>query len=340
MRARNEGGQFHDLFDFCERVDLHVVPRAAVEKMIKAGAFDAFGRRAALMQVLPRAAQAADEKQQDRKRGQRSFFDATDDSTGEVALAPEPLPDTPEWPETERLKYEKEALDFYMSSHPLAQYDADLRRYISHSAEQARKIDDGVEVRIGGMMTQVRYSTSKKSSKRYVRCKIEDFTGLAECVMWPSDFERFAEMFEDDRIVLAQAKIERGEGDDPVFVLSKVFTIDQAKRELTTAMLLRMSLLEHNEEHVDALARILKRAPGPCRVELQVIDASGRRARVRLGDAFKVDPGKLALEELEMILGPGGVVFTGRAANCSHSLVGRSKRVDAPVGDSRRIEDA
>src|SRR5439155_1305179 len=62
VRARREKGPFKDIFDFCERVDLKVVSRAAIEKLIKAGAFDAFGaRRAQLWHVLPRALQAAGE---------------------------------------------------------------------------------------------------------------------------------------------------------------------------------------------------------------------------------------------------------------------------------------
>ncbi len=315
VRAREEGGPFRDLFDFCERIDLRTVPRAAIERMIKAGAFDQFGRRSALMQILPRAAQAAGERQHDRKRGQRSFFDVMDGDTngdGEGPVMAEPLPNIPEWPETERLKYEKEALDFYMSSHPLAQCDADLKRYVSHTTEQSRKLDNGAEVRIGGMMSQVRFQSTKKTGKRFARCKIEDLSGTAECVMWPDNFERHADMFENDRIVLAQATIERRDRDEPQFILTKLYTIDQAKRELTKAMLLRMNLVEHRPDQIDVLARILKRAPGACPVQLQVTDGAGRRALVRLGDGFRVDPGKLALEELEMIVGPGGAVFTGR----------------------------
>ena len=313
VRARAER-PFRDLYDFCERVDHKVVPRSALEKMIKAGAFDCFGCRAALMQVLPKAIQAAEEKQQDRKRGQRSFFDVLgDDGVSSAPVAIEPLPDIPEWPETDRLKFEKEALDFYMSSHPLAQYDAELKRYASHAVEQARKLDQGVEVRIGGMMTLVRSFTSKKSNKRYARCKIEDFTGAAECVMWPSDFERFGDMFVEDKIVLAHATIDRPEhADEPVFILQKLITLEQAKRDLTTGMLLRMNLQDHRPDHVDALARVLKRSPGPCRVELQVTDGAGRRARLKLSDDCQVDPGKVAIDELEMILGAGGVVFTGK----------------------------
>src|SRR5437764_1599715 len=162
------------------------------------------------------------------------------------------------------------------------------------------------------MMTLVRFFTSKKSNKRYARCKIEDFTGLAECVMWPSDFERHADLFVDDRIVLVQAAVERPQhADEPVFVLSKVLTLEQARLELTTAMLLRMRLLEHEPKHIDAVASVLRRAPGPCRVELVVVDGAGKRAQLKLGREFQVDPAKLALDELELILGRGGVVFNG-----------------------------
>ncbi|MFL5339173.1 MAG: DNA polymerase III subunit alpha, partial [Gemmataceae bacterium] len=312
VRARQEGGAFRDLFDFCERVDQRVVQKAAIEKLIKAGAFDTFGRRSALFQVLPRAIQAADEKQEDRRRGQRSFFDVLDEANGNAVVTAEPLPDVAEWPEGERLKFEKEALDFYLSSHPLAQHDSDLRRYAVHSVEASKKLDDGREVLIGGMMTMVRFFTSKKSNKRYARCKIEDFTGLAECVIWPDNFDRHAELFVDDQIVLAQATLERMDRDEPVFVLSKLLTIEQARRELTTGMLLKMSLRDHGPEHIEALARLLRRSPGSCKVELLVTDAAGRRAQLRVGRDLAVDPAKIALDELEMIVGRGGVVFTGK----------------------------
>src|SRR5207248_3089950 len=75
LRARQADGPFKDLFDFCERVDLKIVSRAGIERLIKAGALDPLGgRRAALFHILPRALQAAGELQQDRRHGQKNFF--------------------------------------------------------------------------------------------------------------------------------------------------------------------------------------------------------------------------------------------------------------------------
>ncbi|MBV9122775.1 MAG: DNA polymerase III subunit alpha, partial [Planctomycetes bacterium] len=136
VRARREKGPFRDLFDFCERVDLKVVSRAAMEKLIKAGAMDCFGaRRAQLFHVLGGALQAAGELQLDRRHGQRNFFDTFGGGAAGPESAPV-LPEVEEWASSEKLKNEKEALDFYFSSHPLAQHEEELRRFSTHSVEQ------------------------------------------------------------------------------------------------------------------------------------------------------------------------------------------------------------
>ena len=130
--ANQELGQptgFQNLFDFCERIDHRHVSRAAIEKLIKAGALDtlAAGRRASLFDALPRALESAGQVQADRRHGQASLFDSFD--AGEPAPAQEGLKDVAEWTSSERLKFEKEALDFYITSHPLAQHEETIRRF-------------------------------------------------------------------------------------------------------------------------------------------------------------------------------------------------------------------
>src|SRR5262249_49362777 len=109
VRARQEGGPFKDFFDFCERIDSHVVSRAAIEKLIKAGAFRACCRRRQLWAVLPHALQAATELQEDRRRGQRSLFDAFGEDGPAPAAPTVQLPDLPEWPQNERVAQRKES---------------------------------------------------------------------------------------------------------------------------------------------------------------------------------------------------------------------------------------
>ena len=308
-RCRQEKGPYADLFDFCERVDLKIISRQALERLIKAGAFDCFGaRRAQLMQVLPGALQAAGELQQDRRHGQRNFFDVLGGGSDAPPQAAA-LPDIPEWSNSEKLKNEKEALDFYLSSHPLAHHEEGLRRFATHTLDQIAALGQGQEVLVGGMLTQVRFQNTKKGS-RYARCDLEDLTGTVKCVMWPDDFTRYKDEIHEDRICLVKATVERTR-EEPGLILNRILDLDQAQKELTKGLVLSLAAGIHGPTEVEAIARVLQRSPGPCPVYLAIRDAAGKRLQLRLGEEFRINPEKVSTGDLETILGPNRVMFTG-----------------------------
>jgi DNA polymerase III subunit alpha len=314
VRARQAKGPFKDLFDLCERIDLKLVPKAALEKLIKAGALDCFGaRRAQLWHVLPRALQSAEQMQADRRHGQMSLFEDLDGAgTVATAAAVEALPEVAEWVPTELLKYEKEALGYYFSSHPLAQHEEVLDLFSTNKAGQLRDLQGGQEVLIGGMLTLVRLMNTKKArngNSRYARFKLEDFSGQAECVMWPDDYVRYKDLVEEDRICFVGATVERTR-EEPGLVVTRILTIEQAQRERTTGLALALRLGEHGPGHLDAVARVLERARGSCPVFLYVRDHAGKLMVLKASDQFRVNPGTLPREELEAILGPGTVRFS------------------------------
>jgi DNA polymerase-3 subunit alpha len=316
VRARRERGPFKDVFDLCERIDLKVVGRAALERLIKAGALDCFGaRRAQLMHVLPGALQAAGELQQDRRHGQRNFFEVFEAGGSEASAAAAALPDVPEWPVTEKLKNEKEALDFYLSSHPLAQHEDVIQRFSSHRVNQLGELGINQEVFIGGMLTQVRFLNTKRArngNSRYCRCKLEDFTGSAECVMWPDDFLRYKEHVLEDNICFIVAAVERTR-EEPGLVISRILTIEQAQVERTTGMVISLSL-DSDPNVMEGIASVLSRHQGRCPVFLFVRDASGKLLRMKAGEEYRVNPASPVKGELEMLVGPGRVYFS-RPAN-------------------------
>src|SRR5439155_21016967 len=228
-------------------IDHKIVAKAAIEKMIKAGAFDklAGGKRATLLEALPRAIDAAGQTQADRRQGQRSLFESFGEVAPDVVVgaATEGLKDVPEWSPSEKLKYEKEALDFYVSSHPLAQYGDAIERFSSHKAGQLGELPHNTEVFVGGMLTQVRLMNTKKPGRngnsRYARCKLEDFTGNVECVIWPDDYVMFKDLIQEDKICFVQGIVEK-RTDEPVLQLTKVLTVEQGQRDRTTGLLLIM----------------------------------------------------------------------------------------------------
>jgi DNA polymerase-3 subunit alpha len=318
VRARDAGGKFRDIFDFAERVDRRIVQKAAVEKMVQAGAFDCFGKRSAHLAAVAKAYQAADERAADRRRGQKSYLDMIEDEDGADA-GPDPahgLPDVPEWPERERLKFEKEALDFYMSSHPLAQHDEQLRRFRTHDAIEIVKAKTGTEARVGGMIVELAIRTANKGrnlGRKYATFRIEDFTGTVRCIMWSDEYARFQEFVTDDAVQLFEGTLNWQEGRaEPDFQVKKVLSLEEAKREFTKSMLIKLPYGddEGSLRKLDTVAVVLKRYRGNCPVYLSVRDANGKQVQLKLNEEFRVNPAELKVEDLEMVLGPGSVLFS------------------------------
>ena len=311
VRARNDGGRFKDIFDFCERVDAKIVNKATIERLIKAGALDRFGgHRAQLTQILPRAMQAAADRQNDKRLGQRNLFDGSAaETTTAVAETKEVMPEVPPWSETEKLKYEKEVLDFYLSSHPLAQNEKNLSRYKTHTAEEMKHLPADQEVTLGGMFTQIAMKNTQKArngNSRYLLARIEDMTGSAKCVMWPDDFSRFKEEVRDDQPYIIKGTVDRRR-EEPTLVINRILTMEQAQRELARGLYLLLRLGRNQPDDIDRLGAVLRQSPGPCPVFLTIKDAADKFCVLKLGREFAINPSTFSQEELETILGPNSV---------------------------------
>ncbi len=314
VRARTEDGKFKDFFDFCERIDRRTVTKAAVEKLIMAGGFDAFGRRAALFAAVHKGFQAADERASDRKKGQGGLFDdfvAAVESNG--TTGDHGLPDVPEWPDAEKLKFEKEALDFYMSSHPLAQHDEQLKRFRTHDALSVLKLATGTQVLVGGMITQLQVRTVQKNGKRWAMFYLEDFSGQCKCILWSDEYARYKDQLVADAVFLLEGVVEWREGGTTGdLIVKKLLTVDEARKDMAKSLLLRVPYSDQEEalRKLDAVSLVLKRCRGQTPVFLSVRDPNGRQVQLKLTAEFAVNTANLLADDLEMILGPGAVLYT------------------------------
>ena len=311
MAARTEGGLFKDIFEFCERVDPRLVPKTAIEKLIKAGAMDTFcSNRARMMAGLNGAVQGAVHRQNDLKRGQGNLFDLDIGSNGTPTQDSSPeLPDVPAWPEAERLKYEKEVLDFYFSSHPLAVYEQDLKRFITHQIGDLKGKQGEEDVILAGIVTTLKSGNTKKARNglsRFLRFKLQDLSDVCDCVIWPDDLAKLGEDPLADGIYYVKGRLEV-RGDQPSIVVSRVLTIDQAKRELAKGLYLRLRLDTHQNSTVDQLNAIIRKGLGSVPVFLKIHDAMEFACTLKLGKEFDVNPQKISLADLEQLLGADNV---------------------------------
>ena len=115
-----------------------------------------------------------------------------------------------------------------------------------------------------------------------------------------------------DAVHLFEGVLNWSDRAEPDFQVKRVITIDEARREFTRLMVLKLPYAEDDESlrKLDAVSLVLKRYKGTCPVYLSVRDLNGKQVQLKLNDDFRVNPAAVKLEDLEMILGPGAVVFS------------------------------
>ncbi|MBL8785760.1 MAG: DNA polymerase III subunit alpha, partial [Deltaproteobacteria bacterium] len=170
LAARDEGGAFKDLYDFCERADLKRVNKRVMEALVKCGAFDELGQtRRGLWDELDRAIERGQTAQRDKQAGQFSLFGALMAPAPKKKVEVVELVMKEEWPDKERLSFEKECLGFYVSGHPLDRYAADLSRMGMKTIVQLDAIEGPAlrdEVTVAGVIGEVRERISKNGGGR------------------------------------------------------------------------------------------------------------------------------------------------------------------------------
>src|SRR5262249_10534266 len=160
-------------------------------------------------------------------------------------------------------------------SHPLTQLEKELRRFATHAVEQIRQLPAGQEATLGVMLSQVRYRNTQKArngNSRFLRCKAEDMTGAVECLMWPDDLVRHKDEVQEERPVVVKGVVDRAR-DEPTLVLSRILSVEQARKELARGLYLLLKVGVHRPSCLDALAAVLARTPGSCPVYVTVRDA-------------------------------------------------------------------
>jgi DNA polymerase-3 subunit alpha len=276
VAAREADGPFRDIFDLTERVDPKALSKNVLEILVKSGALDELGpHRNQHVEVVERAVQAAVSRHRDRARGQKNLFGDSDFAEGEQDLAG--LPDAPEWPQSVQLTMEKEVLGFYFSSHPLAEFSTVISRHATHDVATTAGLDEGTEVLLGGMITSIKTSQTKKPSRnglsRFANFNFEDLRGNIRCIIWPEDFNRLGEKMVPEECLFVQGKVDR-RGREPSIVVHNVLTREEAEREFTRQLAIKFRRGVHSKADMHRTREILGRHPG--RVEVVVIIESTR----------------------------------------------------------------
>ena len=321
MKARTEaGGKFTSFWEFCEKVDLRVMNKRVIESLIKAGALDSLGKRAALMGAVDKAMERAQKAQRDLAQGQSGLFGIFDE--GPKKTQSDDLPRVAEWEENERLANEKEVLGFFVSGHPLDKYAEKLRNLtgvipVSEALERkppekswGRQTDPADEILVAGMILGLRVQKTKREGKLYAQAALEDATGKIELVCFPRDYERLAGALKMEAPVLLRGTLTGEEDAAPKIAVSAILSLDEVQVKLPTGIRIRINLERATEEMLVGLKSAAEAAPGPGKVMLH-LEKKGEYTVILEPEGMSVAADRGCVERVEELVGRGSVQAMG-----------------------------
>lgn len=206
--SARQNGNFSSLSDLIRRVDLAKVNKKTLESLIKGGAMDQFGKRAALLAGLTTIVEQAHRDKKSVAVGQVGLFD--DEAAVRDGLT-DVLPDVPELQQDELLAFEKELLGFYLTAHPMQQALTQLEREGAVLVKQMQSSLVGQKVIVGGIISTIKKIFTKANNQEMAFIKLEDMTSSIEVVVFPKLFVRVSSLLQKDQIVKVSGKLEEKE---------------------------------------------------------------------------------------------------------------------------------
>lgn len=293
IRAREDGGEFTGLVDFCRRVSMRVVNKRVVENLIKCGAMDSFGaKRSQLLAIVEQAAELGASYQKDYASGQMGLFDDTEDSFAEINDIK--LPDLEEMPRANVLQNEKELIGFYVTGHPLDEYKKILNKYTPlYWLQNENNVADGQYINIAGIISDCVIKTTRKGDTMAV-LTLEDYTGRTEVLVFPSVYQSCLKEMYKENIVAIEGRMNIDERSRGVNAL-KVTKLSSRVREV------RIKIVPYLENPLvqRKLAKVFSRFKGNDVVYLHLM---GSRKIIKTNPSFWVDSTadgfKVAIEKI------------------------------------------
>jgi DNA polymerase III subunit alpha len=345
LEARGTGGPFASLLDLCERVSSRDMNRRVLEALIRSGACDCLGERAALLAVLDQVLDRVAQVRRERESGQTSLFGGHAAPEEHVPLTVElHMPNVQPTPDHERLDWEKEFLGMYLSDHPLRRVEDDLRARTDTTIGELGAHLDGCTVQVGGALREVRAFVPKRSTsgQRMAFLQLEDMTGSCEVVVFARTFEECVDVLRPDNFVVIRGKVEatprlrpgetapalgaeddRGEQEQPKIIAEAVYALDDVRLATWRSnRTLHISLSHRQLSRLDALRDALQRSGGDTPVVLHVEDPE-KVVDVSLAAEYGADPGPALERDVEALLG-------------AHAYRLETRREKAPEREGRR----
>lgn len=299
VTERNKNGLYRDLFDFCERLDLHKVSRRAIEPLIRSGAMDIFKiNRATLLASISAAFKAAEQAHQNKIAGQTDLFGA---------LSPTEKIHQPHYVSTRediltKLNGEKETLGLYLTGHPIKIYENEISHLTTTALSELSKYI-GKVVSVAGLLVHVKRMMTKQG-KRMAVLTMEDRFAHVDMTVFSKLYDEISPILEKNQIYIVRGKVEEDRfNQNPRLMLESIEPLDHKRAALAKRIVIFVKNELEMEKILSDLPPIMQPfCGGQCPLTLAYQNEAAK-AKLQLGEKWRVHPKNALLAQLKQLCG-------------------------------------
>jgi DNA polymerase-3 subunit alpha len=290
VRARQEGGAFRDLFDFCERVGAGKLNKRVLEALVRCGALDSVGpSRAVLWDAIPAALKAADQSARNEDAGMMDLFGAV-----EAEAPSDPYAEfhkARDWTDKERLQGEKDTLGLYVTGHPIDEYEAELKHLVSRKLVEIQP-DRGRSQKMAGLVVDMRLKKTKKGDNLCF-LTLDDRSARLEVTLFGDTYEEARTVINKDAVLVVEGEVVQDDYNGGLKVrCNRVQSMAQIRAAQARCVEVQCDTRQLGPRQLRQLADTLAKGRSPL-ISLSVALRYRREdaeARVWLGSEWSVSP--------------------------------------------------
>ena len=276
---RQKNGSYSSIKDFITRNVEHDLNKRAIENFIKAGALDCLGgNRQQFMSVYAAIVETVQNEKKKSMSGQMTLFDlVTEEEKESYGII---LPDVCEYPKEVMLGLEKEVLGVYVSGHPLEEYEPFWRKNITaitsdfqlDETSNTVEVEDGATVIVGGMVSdkKIKYT---KNNKVMAFITLEDLVGTVEVIIFPRDYEKYAEYLNEDSKIFVRGRASIEEDKEGKLICERITPFE----EVTKKVWVKFDTMEQFQLREKELMEYLKFSEGRDQVIIYVAETKMKK---------------------------------------------------------------
>ena len=234
VEARNEGGAFKDLFDFCERVGAKKLNKRVLEALVRSGALDSLGaERAVLWEAIPDSLQAADQAAKNQDAGMFDLFGEVESESDRNPY--EDYKRVRPWTDKERLTGEKDTLGLYLTGHPIDEYESELKHFVSKRIVELQPAR-GQSQKMAGLVVDMRLKKTKKGDNLCF-VTLDDRSARIDVTLFGDTYDAVRNLVVKDAVLVVEGEVAEDHYSGGIKVrVSKVLSIPQARSQYASGV--------------------------------------------------------------------------------------------------------